>query len=53
LHPGSFVPLLITRTDELLAVVSVLPIWKMNKASALPSASRTSCPVNCADVEKQ
>jgi hypothetical protein len=39
-------PPLIMRTDELLAVVSLLPIWKMKTASALPWASRVSAPVN-------
>jgi hypothetical protein len=39
-------PPLSMATDELLAVVSVLPIWKMKTASGFPSASRTSAPVN-------
>jgi hypothetical protein len=47
------VPPLITLTDELLAVVSVLPIWKMKTAAALPGASRVSAPVSCADDVKQ
>jgi hypothetical protein len=39
-------PPLIMRTDELLAVVSLLPIWKMKTALLLPSASRVSSPVS-------
>jgi hypothetical protein len=35
-----------TFTDELLAVVSVDPIWKMKTAFALPWASSVSVPVN-------
>lgn len=46
-------PPLISRTDELLAVVSVLPISKVNTAFALPCASNVNCPVNWAEVEKQ
>ena len=46
-------PLLITLTDELLAVVSVLPILKTHTALALPPALRMSAPVNPADDEKQ
>jgi hypothetical protein len=34
------------------AVVSVLPIWKINRGSAFPSPSRVSVPVSCADEEK-
>ena len=47
------VPGLISTTAELLAVVRVLPILKMKSAFGLPSPSRTSVPVNCADEEKQ
>jgi hypothetical protein len=36
-------------TDELLAVVSALPIWKMKTASGLFSASRMSLPVSWAE----
>ena len=46
-------PLLMTVTDEPLAVVSVLPILNRNSAFALPRASRVSAPVSCADDEKQ
>jgi hypothetical protein len=45
--------LLIKRTDEALAVVSVLPILKIKTALGLPCASRVSVPVNWAEVEKQ
>ncbi len=38
-------PLLIMTTDELLAVVSVLPIWKTKSALGLPRALRVSVPV--------
>ena len=44
---------LITSTDELLAVVSVLPIWNTKTALGSPWASRMSCPVSCADVAKK
>jgi len=44
---------LVRTTDELLAVVSVLPIWKMKTAFGLLSALRVSVPVNCADEMKQ
>jgi hypothetical protein len=40
-------------TDELLAVVSVLPIWKMKSALGSFSASRMSLPVSWADDERQ
>jgi hypothetical protein len=46
-------PPLITWTNALLAVVSVLPISKMKTALALPWAFKVKAPVNCADVEKQ
>ena len=46
-------PLLIRRTDEALAVVSVLPILKTKRALELPCASRVRVPVNWAEVEKQ
>lgn len=39
-------------TVELLAVVSVLPIWKTNVAAGSPSASRVSVPVSCAAAAK-
>jgi hypothetical protein len=45
--------LLMRRTDEALAVVSVLPILKMKTALELPCASSVSVPVNWAEVEKQ
>jgi hypothetical protein len=38
--------LLINLTVEADAVVSVEPIWKMNRAFALPLASRVSVPVS-------
>src|SRR5687767_2987717 len=38
-------PPLITFTREALAVVKVLPIWKMKTASGLPCASSVSVPV--------
>ncbi len=44
-------PPLITFTVELLAVVSVLPIWKTNTALGSPAASSVTVPVSCADVE--
>ena len=40
-------------TDELLAVVSLLPIWKMKSALGSFSASRMSLPVSCASEERQ
>jgi len=46
-------PLLIMTTDESLAVVSVVPIWKMKTAALLPPASSVNCPVNPADDERQ
>src|ERR1700724_635348 len=46
-------PPLISSTDEALAVVSVLPILKMNRALGLPCALRVRVPVSCAEVEKQ
>src|SRR5450830_406231 len=48
-----FDPPLMTWTTELLAVVSVLPIWKTKTALGSPWASRVSVPVNWADDEKQ
>jgi len=39
-------PLLVMRTDELLAVVSVLPILKIKTESGLPRPFRVSTPVN-------
>ena len=44
---------LISVTLELLAVVSVLPIWKMKRALELPWPSRTSAVFSCAEDEKQ
>ena len=46
-------PPLMRITDELLAVVSVLPILKMKMASAFPCALSVSGPVSWAEVEKQ
>jgi hypothetical protein len=46
-------PLLIISTVALLAVVSVVPIWKMNTAAESPSAFRVSVPVNWAELVKQ
>jgi hypothetical protein len=46
-------PPLVKATDEALAVVSVLPIWKTKTAFGLPCAFRVSAPVNCADDVKQ
>ena len=46
-------PLLMTVTDELLAVVSVLPVLNRNSAFALPRASRVRAPVSCADDVKR
>lgn len=46
-------PELMTGTLELLAVVSVLPIWKTKTAAGLPWASSVSVPVNWAEDEKQ
>ena len=43
-------PLLVTRTDDLAAVVSVVPTWKTKTASGSPWASSTSSPVNVAAV---
>ena len=51
-HPVSVPPLIVT-TDELLAVVSVLPIWKTNCAFGSPKSLRVSVPVNCADDAKK
>ena len=45
-------PLMMT-TDELLAVVSVVPIWKMKTALESSWASRVSLPVSWASFEKQ
>ncbi len=44
---------LISNTLELLAVMRVLPIWKMKTALELPWALRVTCPVSWAEVEKQ
>ena len=46
-------PLFVIRTDELLAVVSALPILKTNTELALPWALRVSAPVNPAEESKQ
>lgn len=43
----------ITSTEALLAVVRVLPIWKMKTLLGLPRPSRVSCPVSWADESKQ
>ena len=40
------VRLLVKTTEELLAVVSVLPIWKTNTALGLPRVLRVSVPVS-------
>jgi hypothetical protein len=45
--------LLMSMTDEPLAVVSVLPILKMKTAFEWPCASRVSIPVNWAEDAKQ
>ena len=44
---------LMRRTEEPLAVVSVLPTLKMKTAFGLPCASSVSVPVNAAEVVKQ
>jgi hypothetical protein len=44
---------LINTTLASLAVVRVLPIWKMKTLLGFPWPSRMSCPVNCAEVAKQ
>ena len=41
-------PPLIIVTVELVVVVSVLPIWKTNTASASPWASSVRAPLSCA-----
>ena len=46
-------PPVVMRTDELLAVVSVLPIWKTKTELGSPWALRVSVPVNPADESKQ
>ena len=46
-------PPLIIFTDELLAVVSELPMRKMKTELGLPNASKVSVPVNWADEAKQ
>jgi hypothetical protein len=46
-------PMLVMRTLELLAVVSVLPIWKTKTAAGLPWAFSVRVPVSWADDEKQ
>jgi hypothetical protein len=50
--PHGLPPLMID-TDDALAVVSVLPVLKIQVAAAFPCALSTRGPVNCADVEKQ
>ena len=42
----------VSKTDELLAVVNVDPILKMNTEFALPRKLRNRLPVSCADDEK-
>ena len=44
---------LISVTLELLAVVSVLPIWKTKTAFGLPRPFRTRAVFSCAEDEKQ
>jgi hypothetical protein len=44
---------LVNVTLELLAVVSVLPIWKMNRALGFPWPFRTKAVFSWADEEKQ
>lgn len=44
---------LVTSTVALLAVVRVLPTWKMKTLSGLPRPSRVSWPVNWAEEAKQ
>jgi hypothetical protein len=44
---------LMRTTLELLAVVSVLPIWKMKTALELPWPLRVSVPVSWAEEEKR
>jgi len=46
-------PPLISTTDALEAVVSVLPILNTKTALASPFASSLRAPVSCADDEKQ
>lgn len=46
-------PPLVMTTDELLAVVSVLPIWNTKTALESPWALSVRRPVNSADVLKQ
>ena len=46
-------PPLISRTEELEAVVSVLPILNTKTALGLPCASSVRPPVNWAEDEKQ
>ena len=48
----AFAPL-VRRTDEPLAVVNVLPIWKIKTALGSPSPSSVRILLNCADDEKQ
>lgn len=45
--------MLMRETLEVLAVVSVLPIWKTKTAAGFPRAFSVSVPVSCADDEKQ
>ncbi len=45
-HPGMELGSLIVTTDELLAVVSVLPIWNTNWAFGSPWSFRVSFPVS-------
>jgi len=46
-------PPLVTATDDELAVVSILPIWKIQTAFGLPCALRVKVPVSWADDVKQ
>ena len=40
-------------TEEPLAVVSALPIWKTNVAFGSPWPSSVSVPVSCAELAKK
>src|SRR5580658_402233 len=44
---------LMSATEALLAVIRVLPTWKIKTASGFPPASRVSVPVMAAEVVKQ
>ena len=53
LQPGVAEPALIVTTEELVAVVSVVPIWKINCAAELPWSLRVSVPVSPAEDENE